>query len=116
GPHYQVEGLQLGGIGPPPPILVGGHGARLLEIAARLADAVNVGFDLGPEDWRSLRERLEAVRRQSRPDAEPLLLTHNASVRAGGGAELESHVAALRDLQAAGVQWFFCVFEDLPAT
>ena len=116
GPHYQVEGLQLGGAGPPPPILVGGHGARLLEIAARLADAVNVGFDLGPEDWRSLRERLGGIRRQSRPDAERLLLTHNASVRAGTGRGLEPHVAALRDLRAAGVDWFFCVFEDLPAT
>lgn len=114
GPHYVVEGLQLGGAGPPPPILVGGHGARLLEIAARLADAVNVGFDLGPEEWRSLRERLQAVRRQARPDAEPLLLTHNASLRAG--AAPDAQVAAFRALRAAGVDWFFCVFEDLPAT
>lgn len=114
GPHYRVEGLQLGGAGPPPPVLVGGHGARLLDIAARLADGVNVGFDLSAADWRELRERLEAVRRQARPEAEPLLLTHNRSVRAA--VRLATHIPALRELRAAGVDWFFLVFEDLPAT
>ena len=114
GPHYRVEGLQLGGAGPPPPVLVGGHGTRLLEIAARLADAVNIGFDLPAAGWRDLRERLGAVRRQARPEAEPLLLTHNQSVRAGAG--LEPYIPALRELRAAGVDWFFLVFEDLPAT
>jgi alkanesulfonate monooxygenase SsuD/methylene tetrahydromethanopterin reductase-like flavin-dependent oxidoreductase (luciferase family) len=114
GQHYRVEGLQLGGAGPPPPILVGGHGPRLLEIAARLADAVNVGFDLAPEDWLRLRDRLEGIRRQARPEAEPLVLSHNASIGAGGS--LDHWAPTLGQLRAAGVDWFFLVFADLPRT
>jgi probable F420-dependent oxidoreductase len=49
GKHYQITGLEgypLPVQKPHPPILIGGGGRRMLTIAAREADIVNVNFDL----------------------------------------------------------------------
>ena len=49
GKHYTIKGLE--GAPPPvqkphPPIVIGGGGRKMLELAAREADTVNVNFDL----------------------------------------------------------------------
>ncbi len=49
GKHYQIkamEGFPLPVTKPHPPILIGGGGRRMLSLAAREADIVNVNFDL----------------------------------------------------------------------
>ncbi len=50
GKHYQIteiEGSPIPVQKPHPPILLGGGGRRMLRLAAREADIVNVNFDLG---------------------------------------------------------------------
>jgi len=66
-----------------PPILIGGHGPRLLRIAARHADLCNVGFDLPPGEWRQLRPMLAAHARQAGRMPGSPALTHNATVLIG---------------------------------
>jgi probable F420-dependent oxidoreductase len=49
GEHYQIKGMEGAPIPihkPHPPILLGGGGRRMLRLAAREADIVNVNFDL----------------------------------------------------------------------
>jgi alkanesulfonate monooxygenase SsuD/methylene tetrahydromethanopterin reductase-like flavin-dependent oxidoreductase (luciferase family) len=74
GTRYAVEGLHVDLPPAPLPILVGGHGQRLLQIAARHADIVNVGFDLTPEEWYRVKNLLERRRLEGpqRDEARPL--------------------------------------------
>jgi hypothetical protein len=58
-PEYSTDsgaGRLLGGrsAGTRTPVLIGGHGPRLLHAAARHADLCNVGFDLPADRWRDL--------------------------------------------------------------
>ena len=49
GNHYKVEGLEASPAPvqrPHPPIVIGGGGRKMLQLAAREADTVNVNFDL----------------------------------------------------------------------
>ncbi len=117
GRHYEVRDLGAAAPDPPPPLLVGGHGPRLLRLAAARADVVNVGFDLGPEDWRRLRTRLEAMRAAGPRAGSRLILSHNASLGVEGDRLTLGGVAwreRLEELIEAGVSWFFLVFADLP--
>jgi alkanesulfonate monooxygenase SsuD/methylene tetrahydromethanopterin reductase-like flavin-dependent oxidoreductase (luciferase family) len=77
-----------------PPILIGGHGDRyLLRAVARKADMANVGFDLGPTEWREYRTRLEALALEAGRDPGTLVLSHNATVMIGQDrAHLEHQV------------------------
>lgn len=104
GPHYRIEGLQGYCPGGPPPLLVGGHGQRLLEIAARHADAVNVGFELPEPEWERLAGQLRRLRP---PSFRPLILSHNASAQALSDRRMAN-------LIGIGVRWFFVLFPDLP--
>jgi probable F420-dependent oxidoreductase len=50
GKHYSISGLEGGPLPvqkPYPPIVLGGGGRKMLRLAAREADIVNVNFDLG---------------------------------------------------------------------
>ena len=58
GAHYQVHelrGLPEAVQQPRPPLLVGGGGRRILELAARLADIVGVHATLAGGAWRRIR-------------------------------------------------------------
>ena len=66
------------------PILIGGHGPRLLRTAARHADLCNIGFDLAPGEWRQLGPTLTAHARQAGRAPGSPVLTHNATVLLGG--------------------------------
>jgi alkanesulfonate monooxygenase SsuD/methylene tetrahydromethanopterin reductase-like flavin-dependent oxidoreductase (luciferase family) len=66
-----------------PPILIGGHGANLLRLAARYGDLCNVGFDLSVDDWHALRRRLDDYAREAGRQPGSLGLTHNATVLLG---------------------------------
>lgn len=112
GRHYAVEGLQLDPPPVPPPILVGGHGRRLLQVAARQADVVNVGFDVQPEEWSRLKPQLDAERLRGPLGDSRLLLSHNMSIPETGEVDPTAVDALIR----AGVSWFFLVFPDLPNT
>ena len=70
----QAEGL---------PILIGGHGPRLLRTAARYADLCNIGFDLAPGEWHQLGPMLAAYARQAGRKPGSPVLTHNATVLLG---------------------------------
>jgi len=77
------------------PILIGGHGPRLLRTAARHADLCNVGFDLTPGEWRRLGPMLAAHARQAGRMPGSPALTHNATVLLGGDeAEFSRLVSA----------------------
>lgn len=78
-----------------PPILIGGHGPRLLRTAARHADLCNIGFDLTPGEWRRLGPMLAAHARQAGRMPGSPALTHNATVLLGGDeAEFSRLVSA----------------------
>jgi alkanesulfonate monooxygenase SsuD/methylene tetrahydromethanopterin reductase-like flavin-dependent oxidoreductase (luciferase family) len=109
GRQARIDGLRLAGSGPPPPVLVGGHGSRLVGIAARHADAVNVGYELSDGEWGALARDLARLREQASPRAKPLILSHNADAE----SLTEERLAALA---ALGVRWFFVVFRDAPGT
>jgi alkanesulfonate monooxygenase SsuD/methylene tetrahydromethanopterin reductase-like flavin-dependent oxidoreductase (luciferase family) len=66
-----------------PPILIGGHGAHLLRIAACHADLCNVGFDLPVHDWQGLVPLMEAYLHEAGRMPGSLGLTHNATVLLG---------------------------------
>jgi alkanesulfonate monooxygenase SsuD/methylene tetrahydromethanopterin reductase-like flavin-dependent oxidoreductase (luciferase family) len=88
-----------------PPILVGGHGERLiLRAVARQADLCNIGFDLAPADWERVRVRLDAYAREAGRDPTTLALSHNATVLIGrDDADIERQLmawAAARGLTA----------------
>jgi alkanesulfonate monooxygenase SsuD/methylene tetrahydromethanopterin reductase-like flavin-dependent oxidoreductase (luciferase family) len=112
GTHYTVEGLQLDPPPVPPPILIGGHGPRLLEVAARQADVINVGFDMRPDEWSRLKPQLDAERLHGPLGQSRLLLSHNMSIPETGDVDPATVEALIR----AGVSWFFLVFPDLPNT
>jgi len=77
------------------PILIGGHGPRLLRTAARHADLCNIGFDLAPGGWRLLGPMLAAHARQAERMPGSPVLTHNATVLLGGDeAEFSRLVSA----------------------
>lgn len=62
GTYYQLTstvGTPLFVQRPHPPILIAGHGNKMLRIMARYADAISIGFGRGLDD---LREKLEIVR------------------------------------------------------
>jgi alkanesulfonate monooxygenase SsuD/methylene tetrahydromethanopterin reductase-like flavin-dependent oxidoreductase (luciferase family) len=65
------------------PILIGGHGPRLLRTAARHADLCNIGFDLSAGEWRQLGAMLAAYARQAGRGPGSPVLTHNATVLLG---------------------------------
>lgn len=65
------------------PILIGGHGPRLLRVAAQHADLCNVGFDLPAGEWRRLGPMLAARARQAGRMPGSPVLTHNATVLLG---------------------------------
>jgi alkanesulfonate monooxygenase SsuD/methylene tetrahydromethanopterin reductase-like flavin-dependent oxidoreductase (luciferase family) len=65
------------------PILIGGHGPRLLRTAARHADLCNIGFDLPAGEWRQLGPLLAAYARQAGRMPGSPVLTHNATVLLG---------------------------------
>lgn len=126
------------------PILVGGRGRRrLLPAAARVADLINAGFDMSPEEWRRLGALIDRHAQEAgrRPGA--VGLTHNATVvmrrrrkeaasavaelvaRREDGRHRSAHLLAgtpeeiadrLRALEDAGVSWVFLLFQDLPDT
>jgi alkanesulfonate monooxygenase SsuD/methylene tetrahydromethanopterin reductase-like flavin-dependent oxidoreductase (luciferase family) len=118
GRHYRIRDLTIAAPCPPPPLLVGGHGPRLLHLAATHADVINVGFDLEPAGWRQLRADLERTRAASPGTGSPLILSHNATLDVDergrltmGGMAWRERLEELRDV---GVSWFFLVFADLP--
>ncbi|HEX6523251.1 MAG TPA: LLM class flavin-dependent oxidoreductase [Streptosporangiaceae bacterium] len=84
------------------PILIGGHGPRLLRTAARHADLCNIGFDLAPGEWRLLGSTLAAHARQAGRVPGSVGFTHNATVLLGGDeaefSRLVSAWASRRDL------------------
>jgi alkanesulfonate monooxygenase SsuD/methylene tetrahydromethanopterin reductase-like flavin-dependent oxidoreductase (luciferase family) len=112
GAHYTVDGLRLDHTSVPPPILVGGHGPRLLGIAARHADVVNAGFDKTVEEWGRLKARLDAERSSSALAEERLVLSHNMSIAETGEVDVGMVDALIR----VGVSWFFLLFPDVPST
>jgi alkanesulfonate monooxygenase SsuD/methylene tetrahydromethanopterin reductase-like flavin-dependent oxidoreductase (luciferase family) len=118
GRHYRVRDLAIAAPCPPPPLLVGGHGPRLLRLAAAHADVVNVGFDVAPAGWRRLRAELGRERAAGPRAGSPLVLSHNASLDVDGRGRLTMGGTAwrerLEELREAGVSWFFLVFADLP--
>ena len=65
------------------PILIGGHGPRLLRTAARHADLCNIGFDLPAGEWRQLGPLLAAYARQAGRMPGSPVFTHNATVLLG---------------------------------
>jgi alkanesulfonate monooxygenase SsuD/methylene tetrahydromethanopterin reductase-like flavin-dependent oxidoreductase (luciferase family) len=65
------------------PILIGGHGPRLLRAAAQHADLCNAGFDLPAGEWRRLGPMLAAHARQAGRMPGSPVLTHNATVLLG---------------------------------
>jgi alkanesulfonate monooxygenase SsuD/methylene tetrahydromethanopterin reductase-like flavin-dependent oxidoreductase (luciferase family) len=65
------------------PILIGGHGPRLLRTAARHADLCNIGFDLSAGEWGQLGPVLAAYARQAGRMPGSPVLTHNATVLLG---------------------------------
>jgi alkanesulfonate monooxygenase SsuD/methylene tetrahydromethanopterin reductase-like flavin-dependent oxidoreductase (luciferase family) len=65
------------------PILIGGHGPRLLRTAARHADLCNIGFDLSAGEWCQLGPVLAAYARQAGRMPGSPVLTHNATVLLG---------------------------------
>jgi alkanesulfonate monooxygenase SsuD/methylene tetrahydromethanopterin reductase-like flavin-dependent oxidoreductase (luciferase family) len=78
-----------------PPVLIGGHGAGLLRVAAQHADLCNVGFDLPAAEWRGLAERLSPIARAAGRDPGPPAFAHNATVLlATDEAQLTRQVAA----------------------
>jgi alkanesulfonate monooxygenase SsuD/methylene tetrahydromethanopterin reductase-like flavin-dependent oxidoreductase (luciferase family) len=66
-----------------PPVLIGGHGPHLVNLAARHADLCNIGFDLPVDEWRRLAPKLAAHRREAGHKPGALGLTHNATVLLG---------------------------------
>jgi alkanesulfonate monooxygenase SsuD/methylene tetrahydromethanopterin reductase-like flavin-dependent oxidoreductase (luciferase family) len=84
------------------PILIGGHGPRLLRTAARYADLCNIGFDLPTGEWRQLGPMLAAHARQAGRTPGSPVLTHNATVLLGsdeaGFSRLVSAWASSRGL------------------
>jgi alkanesulfonate monooxygenase SsuD/methylene tetrahydromethanopterin reductase-like flavin-dependent oxidoreductase (luciferase family) len=66
-----------------PPVLIGGHGPRLLRAAARHADLCNVGFDLSADRWRELAPLLGGYLGEAGRSRDSLGLTHNATVLLG---------------------------------
>jgi alkanesulfonate monooxygenase SsuD/methylene tetrahydromethanopterin reductase-like flavin-dependent oxidoreductase (luciferase family) len=65
------------------PILIGGHGPRLLRTAARHADLCNIGFNLSAREWRQVGPMLAAYARQAGRMPGSPVLTHNATVLLG---------------------------------
>ena len=51
----------VGALSPKPALLCGGTGQRILELAARRADAWNVAWDVPPEAFAALKVRLEGA-------------------------------------------------------
>jgi alkanesulfonate monooxygenase SsuD/methylene tetrahydromethanopterin reductase-like flavin-dependent oxidoreductase (luciferase family) len=124
------------------PILIGGHGPRLIRAAAQHADLANIGFDLPAGEWHRLRRTLATCAREA-GRAESPVLTHNATVLLGSDeadfsrlvsawasrrglseesarGKLEHALAGtaqqvrakLKALEAAGVGWVFLLFDD----
>jgi len=82
---------RLGG----PPVLIGGHGPRLLRAAAHHADLCNVGFDLPADRWRDLAPLLDGYLGEAGRSRESLGLTHNATVLLGADeADVARQVSA----------------------
>jgi alkanesulfonate monooxygenase SsuD/methylene tetrahydromethanopterin reductase-like flavin-dependent oxidoreductase (luciferase family) len=86
-----------------PPVLIGGHGRRhLLRAAAQVADFVNIGADLSPDDWAGYRALIAGYCREIGRDPAGIGLTHNATVLLAPTAEqydrLEAAWAATRGL------------------
>ena len=78
-----------------PPVLIGGHGPRLLRAAARHADLCNVGFDLPADRWRDLAPLLGGYLGEAGRSRESLGLTHNATVLLGADeADVARQVSA----------------------
>jgi alkanesulfonate monooxygenase SsuD/methylene tetrahydromethanopterin reductase-like flavin-dependent oxidoreductase (luciferase family) len=78
-----------------PPVLIGGHGPRLLRAAARHADLCNVGFDLPADGWRDLAPLLGGYLGEAGRSRESLGLTHNATVLLGADeADVARQVSA----------------------
>jgi alkanesulfonate monooxygenase SsuD/methylene tetrahydromethanopterin reductase-like flavin-dependent oxidoreductase (luciferase family) len=106
------------------PVLVGGHGPRLLRLAARFADAWNTCWFARPDDeWQRQRGALERACREEGRDPASLALTvgvpvvhadlgatlpagdERGRVVAGDAAEV---VSALRAFDAVGVAHVMC--------
>jgi alkanesulfonate monooxygenase SsuD/methylene tetrahydromethanopterin reductase-like flavin-dependent oxidoreductase (luciferase family) len=66
-----------------PPVLIGGHGPRLMDVAARHADLCNIGFDLPVDEWRRLAPLLAGHLHEAGRKPGALGLTHNATVLLG---------------------------------
>jgi len=75
---------------PPPPILVGGTGPRMLRLTARYASAWNRAFGGPDPGWydESVKKLRDAMREEGRPESE-LELTVGISVIPVEGAELD---------------------------
>jgi alkanesulfonate monooxygenase SsuD/methylene tetrahydromethanopterin reductase-like flavin-dependent oxidoreductase (luciferase family) len=83
-PAYRGGAGAAGAVGAaPPPILIGGHGPRLIRTAAQHADLANIGFDLPPREWHRLRRTLATCAREAGRAPESPVLTHNATVLLG---------------------------------
>jgi alkanesulfonate monooxygenase SsuD/methylene tetrahydromethanopterin reductase-like flavin-dependent oxidoreductase (luciferase family) len=85
GRWYQLRDAPGSGTDRPggPPVLIGGHGPRLVNMAARHADLCNIGFDLPVDEWRRLAPLLAGYLREAGRKPEALGLTHNATVLLG---------------------------------
>lgn len=79
------------------PILIGSRRPRMLALAARYADLVDLA-DSGPGQVRALGERLAAACAAVGRDPDAIAWTHEAIAGADPAAELESRVAALAPL------------------
>lgn len=118
-----------------PPVLIGGHGRRLLlRTVARAADLCNVGFDLSPEEWAETKALLARYCQEEGRHPAALGLSHNATVLIGGNdAAVEAAreryrprsasvilgtpercIAQLQRYVELGVTWFFLLFPGLP--
>ncbi len=79
-PAYRGAGA-AGAVGLP--ILIGGHGPRLVRTAAQHADLANIGFDLSAGEWHRLGRTLATCAREAGRAPGSPELTHNATVVLG---------------------------------
>jgi probable F420-dependent oxidoreductase len=119
GKYYQARDCEITPRGPRPdgpPILVGGHGPRMLRLTARYADQWNVGYFGAPETYAEWVDKIHEACQEVGRDPGSLVKTAMLFLRypdLGGPAEFkEPHLSgssqdvaeALQGYQALGVE------------